>query len=301
MKKFFISMMALAAIATANAEEVVTTVENNNETTAEIAAPVESPAPEAETPAKNTWGAKLKASPFSIGLSMQTKYIWRGMEMIPAAYESTYKYDADGNPVEDGYTVSGASAPVLFPTIGFSWKGLYVYAMGGYAVNGKYAEVDFGASYTWKWLTVGINDYYYPTINSLEDDYFNYKNRSTGHWLEACITIAPEKIPASLTVSNFFAGADKNLEGKQAYSTYAELSTWYDFLNDHRISATCGMAFNKSCYNGYAKNFGVCNVELKYTYNLTFKNGFALPLSGSYILNPVYKKSYFNFTASFTL
>lgn len=249
---------------------------------------------------KNNWGAKLKASPFSIGLSLQTKYVWRGMEMIPASYETIYKYE-DGNVVEDGYTKSGASAPVLFPTIGFSWKGLYVYAMGGYAVNGKYAEVDFGASYNWKWLTVGFNDYYYPTITSVEDDYFNYKNRTTGHWLEVCITIAPEKIPASLTISNFFAGNDKRLDGKQAYSTYAELSTWYDFLRHHRISATCGMAFNKSCYNGYEHDFSVCNVELKYTYNVTFKNGFALPLSASYILNPVYKKSFFNFTASFTL
>ena len=35
MKKLILSMMALAAIATANAEEVVTTVENNNETTVE--------------------------------------------------------------------------------------------------------------------------------------------------------------------------------------------------------------------------------------------------------------------------
>ena len=56
---------------------------------------------------KNSWGAKLKASPFSIGLSLQTKYVWRGMEMIPASYETIYKYE-DGNVVEDGYTKSGA-------------------------------------------------------------------------------------------------------------------------------------------------------------------------------------------------
>ena len=90
----------------------------------------------------------------------------------------------------------------------------------------------------------------------------------------------------------------KNLEGKQAYSTYAEFSTWYDFLNDHRISATCGMAFNKSCYNGYEHNFSVCNVELKYTYNVEFKSGWTLPLSAAYIYNPVYDKSYVNFTAN---
>ena len=35
MKKLILSMMALAAIATANAEELNATVENNNETTIE--------------------------------------------------------------------------------------------------------------------------------------------------------------------------------------------------------------------------------------------------------------------------
>lgn len=278
MKKLVFSVMALVVIATANAEELNVTNEIKNETTVEAVGPVESSAPDAETNAKNTWGAKFHESPFSISLQAQTKYIWRGMEMLPTE-----------------------AAPVLFPSVGYSTHGFYAYFMGGYALNGKYAEVDFGASYTWKWLTVAFNDYYYPTIDQLDDNYFNYKSQQTGHWLEGAITIAPEMIPVSLTASNFFAGADKNLEGKQAYSTYAELSTWYDFLNDHRVSATCGMAFNKSCYNGYAHNFSVCNVELKYTYNLVFKNGSTLPLSSAYIMNPVYKKSFVNFTATFVL
>lgn len=222
--------------------------------------------------------AQLHESPFSLGVSLQTKYVWRGMEMQ----------------TED-------AAPTLLPSIGYSHKGLYAFAMGGYNLNGNYAEVDYGVNYSWNWLTVGVNDYYYPTTNMAADDYFNYNGKSTGHWLEGTITIAPDKVPASLTLSNFFAGADKNIEGKQAYSTYAELSTWYEFVDDHRISLSCGMALNKSCYNGYTRDFGVCNIEAKYTYNLTFGNNRSLPLSCSYILNPVYKKSYVNFTASLTL
>lgn len=280
MKKIVFFALALMPVL-ASAYELEQNNENETVTsnpTVSATETVLSATPEVETPATNTWGAKLHESPFSLILSAQTKYMWRGMEMQ----------------VEE-------AAPVLFPSVGFSAKGFYAYFTGGYALNGKYAEVDFGASYTWKWLTIGINDYYYPTVDNVEDDYYTYKSHQTGHWLEGVITIAPEKIPASLTVSNFFAGADKNLEGKQAYSTYAELSTWYDFLNDHRLSATCGMAFNKSCYNGYAHNFGVCNVELKYTYNITFKNGSTLPLSCAYITNPVYKKSYVNITATLTL
>ena len=216
-----------------------------------------------------------KASDFHLGLDLQTKYIWRGMEMM----------------VED-------AAPVVFPQLSYQKGGLYAYAMGGYSINGKYAEVDLGASYTYKFLTVGLNDYYYPTIDSAQDDYFNFKSKKTGHWLEAVITIAPESIPAYLTLSNYFAGADKNAEGKQAYSTYAEVGGHYDFLNDHQLALAVGAAFNKSCYNGYEHGFGICNVELKYTYNVAFKN-FTLPLSVMYIINPVYEKAHVNFKAAF--
>ena len=216
-----------------------------------------------------------KQSNFHLGLDLQTKYVWRGMEMQ----------------TED-------AAPVLFPQLSYQKSGFYAYVMGGYAVNGKYSEVDLGLSYTYKWLTVGLNDYYYPTTTTPYDDYFNLKGRETGHWLEGMVTIAPESIPAYLTLSNFFAGADKNSEGKQAYSTYAEVGVHYDFLDDHQLALAVGAAFNKSCYNGYGHGFGVCNIELKYTYNLSFKNGFALPLSVMYIMNPVYEKSHVNFKAS---
>ena len=107
-------------------------------------------------------------------------------------------------------------------------------------------------------------------------------------------------MPVYLTVSNFFAGADKNLEGKQAFSTYAELGGHYDFLNDHSLSLAVGAAFNKSCYNAYAHKFGICNIELKYTYNLAV-GSLAIPLSAAYIINPVFNKTFVNFTASLAL
>lgn len=223
----------------------------------------------------NGFGAKLQKSNFHLGVDLQTKYIWRGMEMM----------------TED-------AAPVLFPQINYQKKGWYLYVMGGTAINGKYSEVDLGISYTHKWLTIGLNNYYYPTTTTPKDQYFNFKSHDTGHWFEGLVTIAPENIPAYLTVSNFFAGADKDAEGEQAYSTYAELGGHYDFLNDHSLALAVGAAFNKSCYNGYDHNFSICNIELKYTYNVAMKN-FLLPLSVAYIINPVYEKSYVNFTVSF--
>lgn len=224
---------------------------------------------------KNGFGAKMQQSDFHLGVDLQTKYVWRGMEMI-----------------------TSDSTPVLFPHLSYQYEGLYVYAMGATALNGNYAEVDFGISYTWKWLTVGVNDYYYPAVNGPQDRYFNFNKNTTGHWLEAVVTLAPEKIPAYLTVSNFFYGADKTPAGKQAYSTYVELGTYYDFLESNRLSLAVGAACNKSCYTGYESGFGICNVELKYTYTVAFKNGWSIPLNVAYIINPVREKSFINFSTS---
>lgn len=229
---------------------------------------------------KNSWGGKLIQSPFGLGLDIQTKYIWRGMEMM----------------TED-------AAPVLFPSVSYSYRGLCLYAMGGYAINGKYAEVDLGISYTWdSGIGIALNDYYYPTVDSSEDKYLG-GGKHTGHWLEAVLSYTPDRIPFWTTLSNFFYGADKYLTDKgrekQAYSTYLELGTYYDFLHSNRISLVLGSAFNKSCYNGYEHGFSVCNIELKYTYNVGFKSGWTLPLNVAYIYNPVFDKSYVNFTANF--
>ena len=217
----------------------------------------------------------LRVSHFHLGLDLQTKYVWRGMEMM-----------------------TENAAPVLFPQVNFQHSGLCAFVMGGYAINGKYSEVDLGINYTYKWLTIGLNDYYYPTITTPDDQYFNFKARETGHWFECVVTLAPENFPAYLTVSNFFAGADKKFDEKQAYSTYAEIGGHYDFLDDHRLALAFGTAFNKSCYNGYSHGFSVCNIELRYTYSLAMKK-FTLPLSVAYIINPVYEKSHVNFIASF--
>lgn len=241
---------------------------------------------EATQQPKNNWRAKLRQSNFHLGLDIQTKYIWRGMEMM-----------------------TEKAAPVLFPSFNYQWNGLFVYAMGGYAVNGRYAEVDLGISYTWKGLSIGFNDYYYPTVDTPADAYFK-GGKNTGHWLEATLSYAPEKLPFWITASNFFYGADKILEydeddnvisAKQAYSSYLELGTYFDFLDCNRISLCVGAALNKSCYNGYSQKFSICNVEAKYCYTVIFKSGWTLPLSAAYIYNPVYDKSFVNFTVNLAL
>lgn len=209
-----------------------------------------------------------------LGVDLQTKYVWRGMEMM-----------------------TENSSPVVFPTISYSNNGLSMYVMGGYALNGQYAEVDLGISYSWNWMTLGVNDYYYPTVSSNKDDYFHF-GTNTGHWVEGVVTISPERIPAYLTLSTFFYGADKMPDGKQAYSSYLELGVYHDFVDNNRLSFAIGAACNKSCYNGYANELGICNLELKYTNNVALNSELVIPLHVAYIINPIYKKSFVNLSTS---
>ena len=224
---------------------------------------------------KNVWGGKLEESVVDLSLDLQSKYVWRGMEMM----------------IEK-------SSPVLFPSISYNHNGLNAYIMGGYSTNGLYSEVDLGISYSYKWLTIALNDYYYPTTTIANDNYFDFRSNKTGHWLEGTLTIAPEKVPVYFLLSNFFYGADKNVEGRQAYSTYVEIGTHYDFMDNNCLALVIGAALNKSCYNGYEQGFGICNVELKYTHNVNFANDWKLPLNVAYIINPIREKSFVNFSTS---
>lgn len=224
-------------------------------------------------PKRNSWGAKLKDSPVHLGIELQTKYMWRGIEY--------------------------GTAPTLFPQIYFNKWGLNIYAMGGYAVNGSHSEVDLGISYSFYGVTIGLNDYYYPSAVGENDKYFNFKKGETGHYLEAVVGYYPEKLPFWVLVSTYVAGAD-TLPGttKNAYSSYLELGLHYDFLDDHQIALACGMALNKSFYNDYEKKFSVSNVMLQYTYNVRI-NWWTLPLKAALVYNPYRNKFYFTASAYF--
>ena len=71
MRSIIFSIMALAAIATANAEELNINNEVNNESKATVVALAENASPETTTE-KNNWGAKLKESPLSKFLTCET-------------------------------------------------------------------------------------------------------------------------------------------------------------------------------------------------------------------------------------
>ena len=216
----------------------------------------------------------LKESPFSASLELSTKYMWRGIEY--------------------------GTAPTVFPMMSYNTHGFNAFAMGGYAIDGSHQEVDLGVSYTASEFTVGVSDYYYPSSVGEKDQYFKLSNRETGHWVEAYATWAGTKVPLWVTVSTYIFGADKNTDGKQMYSSYAEVGYTHSFTEDNNIALCVGANLNKGFYTNNESGFNVVNINAKYSTAFKFGN-FKLPVSASYVLNPYNNKSYFTMSFYFGL
>lgn len=211
-----------------------------------------------------------KSSPFGASVELTSKYLWRGQEY--------------------------GEAPTIFPTLSFTTGGLCIYATGAYTFDNSWREADLGISYTIKDFTLGIVDYYYPTPTGERDKLFEFDKDKTGHVFEGCLSYAPSSFPITALLSTFFYGADKNLEGNQAWSTYAELGYHYDFSETNIFSVTLGASLNKSLYNNLETGFSIVNIALKYQTAIPTGKKFSIPVSAQYVINPQREKSYISFS-----
>lgn len=215
-----------------------------------------------------------EGSPWYVSCELSSKYVWRGLEY--------------------------GKSPTLFPSINYESSSFLAALSGAYAFDGSHQEVDLGLNYTIKsMVTLGLNDYYFPSAVGQNDSYFRFCHSDTGHNVEASATLTPTKLPMWLKLSCYVYGADKDSTGKQAYSTYAELGYQYVFKNEDKLSLALGVNLNKGFYTNYEQGANVVNIMLKYESWFTF-NKFRLPVSASYVLNPYRNKSYFTFSVYFS-
>ncbi len=211
-----------------------------------------------------------KKSSFSGSVELTTKYLWRGQEY--------------------------GEAPAFFPTLNFSTGGLSIYATGAYTFDKSWREADLGISYSAGDFTIGVVDYFYPSVVGANDNYFNFKNKETGHLIEGYLTYAPSSFPISVLASTFFYGADKKENGDQAWSTYVELGYHYDFSETDILSVAVGASMNKSLYNNFETGFSVVNVAVKYQRELYAAKKFTIPASVQYVMNPQKEKNFISFS-----
>jgi hypothetical protein len=219
---------------------------------------------------------------FSVGADLVSRYIWRGSDY--------------GN------------SPAIQPAMAFSVAGFKAGFWGSYGVcqysqrindstvanMGNYSEFDMYVSYTLKGFTLMAYDYFLPDPSNPNtgNKYFNFKNTTTGHALEVCLSYAgPEKFPIQLFAGTFVYGADK---GKDAGGTYGagsdnNYSTYFEAAYQFNVKGfgvkpfLGAIPFGSVMYGPYG---GVVNAGLTVSKPIKITNDYSLPVFGSVITNP---------------
>lgn len=216
---------------------------------------------------------EAEKSSLNIGADIFNRFVWRGLDF--------------------------GSSPNIQPMLEYAHKsGFTIGCWGAFNTVGTYNEVDLYLSYQLRGFNLTFTDYFFPVsaipTNSFEK-YFNYKNSTTGHLYETSVKWeGSDKFPLSVLVGSFIYGGDKNSEGKQNYSSYAEIG--YSFRTKvGDIEPFMGFTPSKGLYGN---TMGVVNMGLSASRNVRITEYFDLPITTSLIVNPQMSNIYFLFGIS---
>lgn len=203
--------------------------------------------------------APASGQSFNVGADLVSRYIWRGADY-------------------------GESASVQ-PALTFSAAGFEVGTWASYAMNPDGAaanEHDLWVSYSTGILTIGITDYYFPNAGF---DFFDFDGDGDGaHLIEPFVSVSgPEAFPLSF-YAGYFAHNDPD------NSIY--LNATYPFSIDGvDLSVGIGASPSESALYG-TDGFGIIEMILGASKTIAVTEGFSLPLSVAYILNPYDETSF---------
>lgn len=221
---------------------------------------------------------------FTISADLVSRYIWRGTDY--------------GN------------SPAVQPTLAVEWNGFELGSWGSYGFSsysmkvndsvteemGHFAEIDWYLSYKFKWFTLMVYDYF--TMNGMNpnsgNNYFDFKNSTTGHTLEGSLTFeGPDPWPVTCMVSTLFYGADKDQDStgtyglgtKNNFSTYVELGYTYTVPKiEVELKPFIGASLKGSGW--YGPDPGIINVGLTASKEIPITRRYGLPVEASIIANP---------------
>lgn len=199
------------------------------------------------------------AQSFNVGADIVSRYVWRGADY-------------------------GESASVQ-PALTFSTGGLEIGTWASYAMNPDGApanEHDLWVSYTAGIITLGITDYYFPNAGF---DFFDFDGDGEGaHLIEPFVSVSgPQGFPVSF-YAGYFAHNDPD------NSVY--LNATYPFAIDGvDLSFGVGASPTESALYG-TDGFGIIEMILGASKSIPITEGFSLPLSVAYILNPYAETSF---------
>lgn len=205
----------------------------------------------------------VKAQGFSTGADIVSSYVWRGVPQ-----EAT------------------KGTPNIQPYVSFNTGGLTVGAWASSSFLGNVKEVDLYATYAFSSaLSLTVTDYNWGFNNS----YFKY-SKGGDHMFEATLAYTGgESFPISASVNTFFAGADTLSTGKNAFSTYAELS--YPITASAKVFLGASLTESAMVYG--TTGFGITNVGIKVSKSIAITDKFSLPVYGILSANPYSGNAFF--------
>jgi hypothetical protein len=196
--------------------------------------------------------AQESESNWSAGAGFVSSYVWRGLYLSNAAVQ---------------------------PTLTFSSGGFSAGAWGSASFDGA-LEADLFANYTFGFgLTLGVTDYYFPSIEG-GNDYFDLSKETGSHIFElnGGYKIAGLSLAANY-VLNEAGGA-----GSAGGDTYFEVG--YAYRN---INLFVGGGDGLQTEDG---DFNLTNIGIGVTKELTITPTFTIPVTCSAIFNPDREKFY---------
>ncbi len=179
------------------------------------------------------------------------------------------------------------NGPNIQPSVSATWKGLTLCTVGDYNLSGSGDdEVDIFLTKSIGFVTIAVWDYW--SINHLWGDecadklnYFNVRNRTTGHLLEAQVLFSGGKfLPLNLLTSYNFYGADTTR------SAYLELQ----YVPKLKIIDLVVFAGYQAHGSYYSTNGNLVNVGCTFKKSVKITDKYSIPLSLSVITNPADKK-----------
>ena len=215
-----------------------------------------------------------------VGADLVNRYVWRGFDF-------------------------GESFSIQ-PSVSVGAGGFEAGAWGSYALTSAGSnELDLFVSYTLGAVTLGVTDYYFPTMPpdlGIESsaDYFNFGSDGDGaHFIEPFVQVSGgDALPLTLT----FATVAYNDPTRSSY-----LEAGYTaVVAETEIGVGVGSVFALTpdddvagaAFYGTNNNAAVTNLSLSIAREIPLTEQFALPIFGAYTVNPETERAFLTFGIS---
>ena len=204
----------------------------------------------------------------SLGADITSKYVWRGFDQ--------------------------ASGTSIQPSLGLAYKGVSLSAWGNTSITDlEPKEFDITLGYSIGGFGIVVTDYWWSGESG---KYGHYKD---SHYFEGALSYNfGDQVPLTVSAAMMFAGADKNPDGNQNFSTYFNAA--YDIACPGEVTLTpsVGISTKSYLYTG-EKISGFTDISLKAAKKIKVTESFSIPIFVQATVSPVMDKTYLVFGMSF--